>query len=642
MEFFRNLRIVPRWLIVLIDTLIVFHATFFAYFVRFNFNFDQIDRYQILPSVLVFTALVLLSMLVTRSYVGIVRHTSTGDLVNMMKMLGLAHVFLYIIRQVNLIYSFEETSFFVPISVGLIAALLSFPLLISYRLLVKEFYYYMSNNKHRDLAKKVAIYGAGEAGILTFKALNSSANAQWNPVAFVDDDPVKAGKLLEGRKIFQGTEGLKRAVEKLGVQEVVIAINSLSAADKRRIIDACLELDLPSKIIPPAKDWFEVGLNTNDIREVRIEDLLSRDEINLEKENVVESIEGRVVLVTGAAGSIGAELCRQLIHCKPKKLVMLDQAESALYELDQELIATNKEVPRHALIADIRNKNRMLEVFIAHRPDVVFHAAAYKHVPLMETFPEEAVRVNVLGTKIVADLSSYFGVDKFVMVSTDKAVNPTNVMGASKRAAEIYVQSLDYHHHFQGNMVHTKFITTRFGNVLGSNGSVIPLFQKQIKKGGPLTITHPDITRYFMTIPEACQLVLEAGAMGSGGEIFVFDMGDPVKILDLAKKMIFLSGKKLGEDIDISFTGLRPGEKLYEELLNDFEMVKETYHPKIKIAQVSPVDFKYVEDMFNSFKSLLENGKEEELVSHLKGLVPEYISQQSRFTKLDTEDRLVN
>lgn len=321
---------------------------------------------------------------------------------------------------------------------------------------------------------------------------------------------------------------------------------------------------------------------------------------------------------------------------------MLDQAESALYELDQELMTTNTEIKRIALVADIRNRNRMMEIFISFRPDIVFHAAAYKHVPLMETFPEEAVRVNVLGTKILADLSSYFGIEKFVMVSTDKAVNPTNVMGATKRAAEIYVQSLDFHHQFQGDFGHTKFITTRFGNVLGSNGSVIPLFQKQIKKGGPLTITHPDITRYFMTIPEACQLVLEAGAMGNGGEIFVFDMGEPVKILDLAKKMIFLSGKKLGVDIEISYMGLRPGEKLYEELLNNFEIVKETYHPKIRIAQVSPMDFGYVEEMFNHFKGLLENGKEDDLVSHLKELVPEYISQESRFIKLDKEDKLVN
>ena len=642
MEFFRNLRIVPRWLIVLIDTLIVFHAAFFAYFVRFNFNFDQIDRFQIFPSVLVFTGIVLISMLITRSYVGIVRHTSTGDLVNMMKMLGLAHVLLYAIRQANLIYGFEETNLFVPISVSLIAGLLSFPLLISYRLLVKELYYYMSNSGNKNRVKKVAIYGAGEAGILTYKALKSSSNAQWNPVTFIDDDPGKAGKLLEGRKIMAGVEGLRKAVEKLEVEEVVIAINSLTTANKRRIIDACLELGISSKIIPPAKDWFEVGLNTMDIRDVQIEDLLSRDEIILKKDKVMESIEGKVVLVTGAAGSIGSELCRQLIRCKPYRLLMLDQAESALYELDQELADTCVETSRKAIVGDVRNKNRMMEMFVKHRPDLVYHAAAYKHVPLMESFPDEAIRVNILGTKIMAELSTYFGVEKFVLVSTDKAVNPTNVMGATKRAAEIYVQSLDNHLNLSGEKNNTKFITTRFGNVLGSNGSVIPLFQKQIMKGGPVTVTHPDITRYFMTIPEACQLVLEAGTMGNGGEVYVFDMGEPVKIVDLAKKMIFLSGKKLGVDIEITFTGLRPGEKLFEELLNNFEIVKETYHPKIKIAQVYPMDFNELQDTFRQFANLVENGNEDQMVSHLKQLVPEFISNASRFEKLDQVNNLVN
>jgi len=331
-----------------------------------------------------------------------------------------------------------------------------------------------------------------------------------------------------------------------------------------------------------------------------------------------------------------------LIRCKPYRLLMLDQAESALYELDQELADTCVETSRKAIVGDVRNKNRMMEMFVRLRPDLVYHAAAYKHVPLMESFPEEAIRVNILGTKIMAELSSYFGVEKFVLVSTDKAVNPTNVMGATKRAAEIYVQSLDHHLNLSGEKNNTKFITTRFGNVLGSNGSVIPLFQKQIMKGGPVTVTHPDITRYFMTIPESCQLVLEAGAMGNGGEIFVFDMGEPVKIVDLARKMIFLSGKKLGVDIKITYTGLRPGEKLFEELLNNFEMVKETYHPKIKIAGVNPMDFRTVEEMFNQFKALLDQLDEDSLVNHLKELVPEFISQESRFAKLDKEDKFIS
>jgi FlaA1/EpsC-like NDP-sugar epimerase len=642
MNFVKNNIIIPRWLIILVDSFIVFNATFFSFLVRYNFRYDEIDNFRILPSISIFSLLILISMLISRSFVGIIRHTGISDIINIIKMLSLAHILLLIVKQVSLFFGYENSEYFIPFSVGFIAVLLSFPLLTGYRLLVKNIYYYMSNAKNKDIVKKVAIYGAGEAGILTYMTLQSSLNAQWNPVAFIDDDIGKEGKLLENKKIFLGTEGLRRAVEKLGVQEVVIAINSLTAPTKRKIIDTCFELDIPCKIIPPANEWLELGLRANDIRDVQVEDLLQRDEIKLEAENVLGSIKGKVVLVTGAAGSIGSELCRQLIQLSPKKLLMLDQAESALFELDQELMTSNTEVRRTALLADIRDRNRMTEIFNTCRPDLVFHSAAYKHVPMMETFPKEAVRVNVLGTKILADLSSYFGVERFVMVSTDKAVNPTNVMGATKRAAEIYVQSLDFHHEFQGDFGHTKFITTRFGNVLGSNGSVIPLFQKQIKNGGPVTITHPDITRYFMTIPEACQLVLEAGAMGNGGEIFVFDMGEPVKILDLAKKMIYLSGKKLGVDIEISYMGLRPGEKLYEELLNNFEIVKETYHPKIRIAQVSPMDFGYVEEMFHRFRGLLENGKEDDLVSHLKELVPAYISQESRFIKLDKGDKLVN
>lgn len=641
MEFFRNLKIVPRWLIVLIDAIIVFHAAFFAYFVRFNFQLETIERFKLLPSVVLFTVLAVIAMMISRSYVGIVRHTGTGDLTNMMKMLALANALLWLLKEINGIYHFQDTTLFLPFSVALIASTLAFPLMIGYRLLVKEIFYYM-NNRYKKPNRKVAIYGAGEAGILTFNALKSTSDSEWIPVAFIDDDLGKEGKLIEGKRIFYNLEGLKKAVEKLGVQEVVIAINSLSISRQREIIDACLDLGLPSKIIPPAKDWFETGLKSQDIRDVKIEDLLSREEINLGTTHVADSLQGKIILVTGAAGSIGSELCRQLLRCRPAQLLMLDQAESALYELEQELSKINVGVFREAIIGDVRNSRKMREFFEKYRPEMVFHAAAYKHVPLMESFPDEAVRCNILGTKVLADLSHEFGIEKFVMVSTDKAVNPTNVMGASKRIAEMYVQSLDGYLTQEDVPGHTKFITTRFGNVLGSNGSVIPLFKKQLMNGGPLTITHPEITRYFMTIPEACALVLEAGVMGNGGEIYVFDMGKPIKILDLAKKMIKLSGKKLGEDIAIEFTGLRPGEKLYEELLNNFEVVKGTHHPKIKIAQVLPQEYVTVKEQLDLFEELLQTGDEEVLVSHLKILVPEFISNASRFSKLDKEDKLVN
>jgi FlaA1/EpsC-like NDP-sugar epimerase len=644
MEFFQNLKIVPRWLIVLVDAMIVFHAAFFAFFVRFNFNLDFVDRFQILPAVLVFTALAVISMFISRSFIGIVRHTHIGDLINMMKMLGLSHFFLLVIKSVNQQLLLVDNSFFLPFSVGLIATLLAFPLLIGYRLIVKEIYQKLISYNSRSNNKKVAIFGAGSAGILTYQTLVGNGKSKYQPVAFIDDDPGKSGKLLFGKKIFLGNEGLKQAFEKLEVEELVIAINKLDIQRKREIIDICLELGIPSKIIPPADEWFDVGisLKTKDIRDVKIEDLLSREEIKMEKKAIVDEIKDKVILVTGAAGSIGSELSRQLMRCKPSRVILLDQAESALYDIQQELKSQPGASKIEYLLADIRNVSRMREIFDLYKPQIVFHAAAYKHVPLMEAYPEEAIQCNVLGTKKLADLSAEFFVEKFVMVSTDKAVNPTNVMGASKRLAEMYVQSLDQHIQAIGSNGITRFITTRFGNVLGSNGSVIPLFQKQIMEGGPVTVTHAEIVRYFMTIPEACQLVLEAGAMGQGGEIFVFDMGEPVKIVDLAKKMIRLSGKKLNEDIKIEFTGLRAGEKLYEELLNNQEQVIDTYHPKIKIAKVRPADFDAIVDQLQDFEELIKLKDEFQLVGHLKQLVPEYISNYSRFSELDKAHKVLN
>lgn len=642
MEFFKNLKVVPRWLIVLIDSLIIFHATFFAFFVRFNFNFGEVDRFEVLPAVLVFTVLTLLAMLLTRSYVGIVRHTNLNDLMNMMKMLGLTHILLFSIKQANLVFGIADKLLLLPFSVGLIGSLLAFPILMTYRLLVRQLYFYTQYLSNKERIKKVAIYGAGEAGVLTYHTLSGNGGSRWLPVAFVDDDLSKEGKFLQGKKIFAGIEGLKKAIEKLEVQEVVIAINSISATRKRAIIDACLEMDIPAKIIPPAKEWFETGLKSNNIRDVKIEDLLSREEIILGKENIIKELSGKVILVSGAAGSIGSELCRQLLQCNVSGLLMVDNAESALYDIEQELSTLDKVTPKVALLLDIRCKERVTEVFSTYRPDVVFHAAAYKHVPLMEAFPKEAIRTNVLGTKVLADVSCQFDVDKFVMVSTDKAVNPTNVMGASKRAAEMYVQALDQHLNHKKYSGHTRFITTRFGNVLGSNGSVIPLFRKQILEGGPVKVTHPEVTRYFMTIPEACQLVLEAGVMGQGGEIYVFDMGEPIKIVDLARKMIQLSGKLVGQDIQIEFSGLRPGEKLYEELLNNFELVKPTYHPKIKIAQVMATDYHRVNEDLKMLKGFVEKGGDMELVKCLKNMIPDFISHYSRFEVLDKSKQYLN
>jgi FlaA1/EpsC-like NDP-sugar epimerase len=365
------------------------------------------------------------------------------------------------------------------------------------------------------------------------------------------------------------------------------------------------------------------------IRDVRIEDLLGRDEIKLNQKSILEGLENKVILVSGAAGSIGSEIVRQILRFPIKKLILLDQAESALYDIQQEILLKHYDAPFNLSLSDITNQGRLRNIFETYHPNIVINAAAYKHVPMMEDNPYEAVRVNIGGTKNLADLSIEYGVEKFVMVSTDKAVNPTNVMGTSKRICEIYVQSLS-----QVQNIKTEFITTRFGNVLGSNGSVVPLFKKQIAEGGPVTVTHPDITRYFMTIPEACQLLLEAVFMGKGGEIFVFDMGEPVKIFDLAKKMVQLSGLIEGVDIDIKFTGLRPGEKLFEELLATSENTKPTYNEKIKIGNIMIYDYIYVNSKIKDILKALENEPDESIVVRMHELVPEFIPQNERYRKL--------
>jgi FlaA1/EpsC-like NDP-sugar epimerase len=405
----------------------------------------------------------------------------------------------------------------------------------------------------------------------------------------------------------------------------------MSAKAKRKISDIFLDRGVVVKALPPVDKWVEGEFAMNQIHNVKIEDLLGREVIQMNNKRIGEEISGKVILVTGAAGSIGSEIVRQLIAYFPSKLVLVDQAESALYDLEYELAG---KVPANVQlivnVADVSDTRRVSRIFKSHKPDIIFHAAAYKHVPLMENNPYEAIKTNVIGTRILAELASEVGVEKFVMVSTDKAVNPTNVMGATKRLAEMYTQSMN-----QLEGVKTKFIATRFGNVLGSNGSVIPLFKKQIERGGPVTVTHPEITRYFMTIPEACELVLEAATMGQGGEVFVFDMGESVKIIDLAKKMITLSGLRVDKDIEIRYTGLRPGEKLYEELLNNDENTLPTHHPKILIAEVNTPSYAYMEVATNDLNHLLSNGDNNSIVAKIKEIIPEYKSNNSVFETLD-------
>ena len=479
-----------------------------------------------------------------------------------------------------------------------------------------------------ELATSVFPYPSGEAGILTFNAL-SSTNSSSKVIGYIDDDNKKVGKSINGIRVFSNDELSEQFIEKRNVSEIIVSINNIDHYKLRELVESLVDYPVQVKIVPPVEDWINGELKISQIKQVQIEDLLNRVPIQIKNSKIADQLKDQVILVTGGAGSIGSEIVRQIARFSYKSLIVLDQAESPLYNLQQELKQNgfHNFIP---IVADIRDKNRINTYFQEYKPTMIFHAAAYKHVPLMEYNAYEAIRVNIAGTKMLVDLALAHDVEKFVFVSTDKAVNPTNVMGASKRIAEMYISCMH-------ELYKTKFITTRFGNVLGSNGSVIPLFKRQISKGGPLTVTHKDITRYFMTIPEASQLVLEAAAMGQGGEIFIFDMGESIRIFDLAKNMIKLSGLRYPEDIDIKFTGLRPGEKLYEELLATGESTLPTYHKKIMIGKVRELDYAEVRSKIDELcvSNMFFNG---DTVKLMKGIVPEFVSKNSEFCQLDNSE----
>ncbi|MFD2036880.1 polysaccharide biosynthesis protein [Belliella marina] len=628
-----NLKIMPKWVVAMVDVFILGISALLGYLIRFNFEFAIEEVQQNFLGIVIFVLGGALVMVFTKSYDGIVRLAGLKDVVVLFKTMAIT---MLLVQGLNILSKVAFKSInFIPTSVLIIATLLSLVFLVIYRFLIKELLIFMKTGTIEKGSRTGLIFGAGEAGVITLEVIKRDSNTDLFIHGFLDDDPKKEGKQINGKVVYRGLDRLSELVTKYQVSEIIIAIQEITVQRKREITDACLKLDLHVSIVPPIKHWVNGGLQAQAIRDVKIEDLLGREQISLDKQHVETDLKNKVVMVTGAAGTIGSELSRQVAYYKPKLLILLDQAESPLYELEQELKQSEPGLKFKVILSDVRVRRKMNFIFRRYRPEVIFHAAAYKHVPMMETYPEESVKCNILGTQILADLAVMTKVEKFVLVSTDKAVNPTNVMGATKRAAEIYVQSLNCFLETNHKQSYTRFITTRFGNVLGSSGSVIPLFKSQILKGGPVTVTHPDITRYFMTIPEACQLVLEAGAMGSGGEIFVFDMGQPLKILDLAKKMIQLSGKKPHEEIKITFTGLREGEKLFEELLNDSETVKITHHPKILIAKVNPANFSKIEGQFSLFYKLIESNSENDLVTHLKAIVPEYVSSSSRFEILD-------
>ncbi len=613
-------QVTARWVVLLIDVMLVVQNFFIAYLIRFNFTLN-FGSFQFVEQIPLLTVFAFLSFYLVGSYKGVVRHTGTRDAYVIFLASMLLAFFLVLVVLINRQFQISDT-FTIPVSIISIHFLLNVIVLIASRFLYKYMYYFLTKDVAKEI--KALIYGAGQSGLITYAAIKNDKAIAVNVVGFIDDNKHKTGKKYDRIPIYHSSKIDEDFVRKNNIKEIIVSIQEIATSDLFHIVSRISKLPVKVKIVPPVENWIDGTLHTDQIRKVKIEDLLGRNPIQIDNPVIQKEIAGKVVLVTGAAGSIGSELARQLSYYKYKKLLLLDQAESPLYDLQQSF--KRRKVSRVSfIVASVCDRERIFSLFEEETIDIVYHAAAYKHVPLMEAYPYEAIKVNVFGSKNVMDAAFHAQVEKFVMVSTDKAVNPTSVMGATKRVAERYASTFDVH-------AKTHFITTRFGNVLGSNGSVIPLFQKQIEAGGPLTVTHKEITRYFMTIPEACQLVLEAGSMGKGGEVFVFDMGESIKIYDLAVRMIQLSGFKFPSEIDIEIIGLRPGEKLYEELLNNAETTKPTHHKKIMIASVDKADK-------NSFMSLLKKMETadnvEEMVKLLKDLVPEFISQNSRFKALD-------
>ncbi len=632
----KHVKIVPRWLILALDLVISAGAFIIALFLFNNFNLSKILFSNALSQFTVTLIVTAISFYIFKLYSGIIRYTSAADSIRILSIILFTVITLLIIKFISILLNFQN---FIDTRLIIIYSLFLFTFLIIYRTSIKIFFQY--SKIAQRVTKNVLVYGAGDLGIAVKRTFDHDLTSNKIIIGYVDEDNSKIGKAIDGVKIFD-SNNLNNILFKFSVDELIIATTSIAPDKKAEIIEICLEQNVKIFTLPPVNKIMGGDLTVKQIKNVKIEDLLERAPIKIDNESILSQLEGKRILVTGAAGSIGSEIAKQLSQYGPQVIILCDQAESPLHNLQLDLQENFKDQIYETFIGDIKNEARMRYLFETLKPNLVYHAAAYKHVPMMESHPCEGVRTNVNGTYNLANLSVEYNIQKFVFVSTDKAVNPTNVMGASKRIAETYVQALNNKLSKSGNLNHTKFITTRFGNVLGSNGSVIPRFRDQIEKGGPLTVTHREITRYFMTIPEACQLVIEAGNMGEGGEIFVFDMGKSVKIVNLAEKMIKLSGYIPYEEIDIKFTGLRPGEKLYEELLNDLENTLPTHHNKIMIAKVRDNDFEEIDASIQELFDLVKTQHNINIVRQMKKIVPEFKSQNSLYEQLDVKQKQQN
>ena len=619
-------KVLPIWTVLLIDVLIIVVSSLLAYALRYDFRSLFSESSSIDVTIVCTVAVNLIFFRAFRTYSNVLRFSSFVDIMRIFVALTVSYALLLIASIV--VKSFTNINV-APITVLFMSYIISFAMMACSRIVVKIFFEALNFDGSRSA--NVFIYGAKEAGVNIAKALRVSLRNHYRLRGFIADEPELINKVMMGVKVFPNDDTLIENLDDRDVHTIIISPAKMEALKHSDMADRLLAHNIKLMTAPPLSEWNNQFLDRTQLKEIQIEDLLQRNPIEIDIHKVASHLEGKRVMITGAAGSIGSEIMRQVASFNPYKLILVDQAETPLHDIRLELQDRWRDIDAETIIADISNVTRMEEIFRRYKPQYIFHAAAYKHVPMMEDNVSESIQVNVYGTRTVADLAVKYGAEKFVMISTDKAVNPANVMGCSKRICEIYVQSLAKKLLAEGGHV-TQFITTRFGNVLGSNGSVIPCFRDQIQRGGPVTVTHPEIIRYFMTIPEACRLVLEAGSMGNGGEIYIFDMGKPVRIVDLAKRMISLSGRT---DVKIEFTGLRHGEKLYEELLNVKELTKPTYHEKIMIATVREYDYDEVNERIQKLIDVSYTYDQMKIVAAMKDIVPEFVSKNSCFEVLD-------